>query len=138
MRPSTVHDFLDMAKPRITALVLFTSAIGLWIAPGSLGALDTVLFLAGTALLVASANTLNCWVERDTDARMLRTRERPLPAGRIAPRAALAAGLVEALSALGLIAVSTNALTLACGLIALLVYVAVYTPLKRHTWSAVL
>jgi heme o synthase len=138
MMLSAASDYADMAKPRITALVLFTSAIGLAIAPGSLGALRSAAFFCATALLVASANTLNCWVERETDGRMLRTQKRPLPDGRIRPRAALAVGLAEAVLALGLLAWSTNPLTLALGLVALVVYVAVYTPLKRHTWWAVI
>jgi protoheme IX farnesyltransferase len=131
-------DFADLAKPRITALVLFTGAIGVWMAPGTLGPLRAALFLAATALLVASANTLNCWVERDTDARMLRTRSRPLPAGRLTPRAALLAGLAEAGVAALLLALSSNVTTLLLGALALVVYVAVYTPLKRHAWWAVI
>jgi len=131
-------DFVELAKPRITALVLFTGAIGVWLAPGALGPLSTALFLAATALLVGSANTLNCWVERDTDARMLRTRSRPLPAGRLTPRAALLAGLAEAAVAGALLAASTNLLTVLLGALALVVYVAIYTPLKRHTWWAVI
>jgi protoheme IX farnesyltransferase len=133
----SLRDVLELGKPRITLLVLVTSAVGLWMAPGALGPARTVLFLAATAFLVASANTLNCWAERDVDAKMRRTRLRPLPAGRLDPRVALAAGLAEALMALAVLAWTTNALTVALGAVAVCSYVLVYTPLKRLRWWAV-
>ncbi len=132
------RDLVELGKPRITLLVLFTSAVGLWLAEGGLGFARTITFLAATGLLVFSANTLNCWVERETDGRMLRTRDRPLPAGRLRPGAALHAGLAEAAAAVGALAWSTNRLTVALGLVALLTYVLVYTPLKRLRWWAVI
>jgi len=133
-----LYDLIDLGKPRITLLVLFTGGVGLWMAPGSLGLARTLVFLVATACLVASANTLNCWIERETDARMRRTRERPLPAGRLRPRVALTAGLIEAVVALGALAWSTNRLTFTLGLLALVTYAFVYTPLKRVTWWAVI
>jgi protoheme IX farnesyltransferase len=132
-----LRDLVQLGKPRITLLVLFTGAVGLWMAPGGLGLARAIAFLLATACLVASANTLNCWMERDTDGLMRRTRDRPLPAGRLAPRDALTAGIVEAALALGALAWATNALTLALGVLALLTYVFVYTPLKRVSWWAV-
>jgi protoheme IX farnesyltransferase len=133
-----VADLLELGKPRITGLVVCTTAVGLWLAPGSLGASVTALFLAATALLVASANTLNCWIERHTDALMHRTRDRPLPAGRLGPGLALGVGLAEGAIALALIAWTTNPLTLGLGALALSSYVLAYTPLKRVGWWAVL
>jgi len=118
-------------------LVLFTSAVGVWMAPGSLGPFRTALFLAATACLVASANTLNCWVERETDGLMRRTRNRPLPSGRLSPRTALAAGLLEGALALAVLAWATNPITFALGAAALFIYVLIYTPLKRVSWWAV-
>ena len=133
---SRLYDLIDLGKPRITLLVLFTGGVGLWMAPGSLGLARTLAFLVATACLVASANTLNCWIERETDAKMRRTRERPLPAGRLRPRVALVAGLIEAVVALGALAWSTNGLTFTLGLLALVTYAFVYTPLKRVCWWA--
>jgi protoheme IX farnesyltransferase len=133
-----LRDLADLGKPRITLLVLFTSAVGLWLAPGSLGALRTAVFLAATAALVASANTLNCWIERETDGRMRRTADRPLPAGRLDPTVALVAGIAEGAAALLALGVTTNGLTFGLGLLALLTYVLVYTPLKRLRWWAVI
>ncbi len=132
------RDLVELGKPRITMLVLFTTAVGLWMAPGSLGATGTILFLLGTAGLVASANTLNCWVERESDGLMLRTRRRPLPAGRLEPRVALISGMVVGIGALALVWATTNPLTFALGAIALLSYVLAYTPLKRVSWLALL
>ena len=71
-------ELLKLAKPRITALVVFTTAIGLWLAPHALPPLTVALTLVGTVLVVASANVLNMYLERDTDALMRHARLRPL------------------------------------------------------------
>jgi heme o synthase len=132
-----VRDLVALAKPRITTVVLLTEAAGICLAPGRAGAHALWLSLAGTTLIVGSANTLNMWWERDVDARMTRTRNRPLPAGRLSPDVALAFGLALAVVSapmLFLVNVTTGLL----GLAALVSYVAVYTPLKRHTHFALL
>jgi protoheme IX farnesyltransferase len=137
-RGARVRDLLELGKPRITLLVVLTTAVGLWLAPVALHPLRGALFLVGTALLVAAANTLNCWYERDVDARMHRTRNRPLPARRVEPAAALAYGLGLGAAALGLLAATTNVLTIALGALALASYVLVYTPMKRFSpWAVV-
>jgi protoheme IX farnesyltransferase len=87
--------------------------------------------LFGTALLVGSANTLNCWYERETDGLMNRTRHRPLPAGRLDPSAALALGIVGAAFAIPILSMAINPLTALLGAIAHASYVLVYTPLKK-------
>ena len=124
-------DLAALGKPRLSALVVFTAAMGVWCAPQPLALGATALFLLSTAGLVAAANTLNCWLERDIDGLMARTRSRPLPAGRLDPRVALAQGLLVSAVALVGLALSSNALTVLLGAAALLVYVLVYTPLKR-------
>jgi protoheme IX farnesyltransferase len=132
-----VRDLFALTKPRITAMVLATEAAGLGIAPGRASARSLWLSLLGTALIVGSANALNMWWEVDTDGLMARTRNRPLPAGRLSPDTALAFGLALAAIAapmLFLVNVATGLL----GLVALVSYVAVYTPLKRHTSMALL
>jgi protoheme IX farnesyltransferase len=132
-----VRDLVTLAKPRITLLVLLTGAAGACLAPGSVPLARLLLSLLGTALIVASANALNMWWERDSDALMARTRNRPLPAGRMSPDVALAFGV-----ALGLVSAPmlflVNPATGMLGLVALLSYVLVYTPLKRHTHLALL
>jgi protoheme IX farnesyltransferase len=132
-----VADLVALTKPRITALVLLTSAAGICLAPNRVGARVWLLSLVGTALIVGSANALNMFWERDVDARMTRTRARPLPSGRMAPEHALAFGLgLGLVSAPMLFAVNTA--TGLLGLVALVSYVAVYTPLKRRTPLALL
>jgi len=135
--PGKLRDLMQMGKPRITLLVLLTSAVGMFMAPGSMGWQQATIFLVATSLLVASANTLNCWIERDSDGLMKRTMARPLPAGRISARLAFTAGVVEGLVALVALAWVTNLATFLLGLTALVSYVAVYTPLKRVSWWAV-
>lgn len=131
-----VRDFVELGKPRLSLLVLFTAAVGVWLAPPSLSWPRTLVFLLATSSLVAAANTLNCWLERELDGRMRRTRNRPLPAGRVEPRAALASGLVLSTLSLAVLAAATNALTTTLGAIALVTYVLAYTPLKRLTpWA---
>ena len=130
---SRAADFAELAKPRITSLVLVTAAVGF--AVGGQGSIDWLaffVFMAGTALLCGGASTLNQYLERDADALMERTRRRPIPGGRIRPEEALVFGL--ALSAAGLAVLAfVNALTLALGAASLVSYVLAYTPLKRVT-----
>jgi protoheme IX farnesyltransferase len=131
------RDLLALTKPRITSVVLLTGAAGAWLAPGRAPGRTLLLSLLATALIVGAANALNMWWERDVDARMARTRNRPLPAGRMSPDVALAFGLGLAVVAAPLLFV-VNLATGLLGLVALVSYVAVYTPLKRHTHLALL
>lgn len=132
-----LRDLLALTKPRITFIVLATCASGMAMAPGRLSWGRTLAALVGTSLIVASANTLNMWWERDLDGLMARTRRRPLPSGRIAPSVALAFGLFLAAASLPLLA-WVNLVTATLGLAALVVYVAIYTPMKRHSTLALL
>jgi protoheme IX farnesyltransferase len=118
-------------------MVLVTEAAGLRIAPGHPGVRALLLSLVGTALIVGSANALNMWWEVDTDGRMARTRNRPLPAGRLSPDTALAFGLALAAVSVPMLFL-VNLATGLLGLVSLVSYVAVYTPLKRHTSMALL
>ena len=133
----TVRDIVSLAKPRITLMVLITTAGGLALA-GGISLSKALYTLLGTALVVGSANTLNCWLERDIDRHMTRTRLRPLPDGRLAPGVALAFGLTLAFISIPLLTIGVNRLTGLLALIALVSYVAVYTPLKQKTPAALL
>jgi len=104
-----------------------------WLAPGSIGTARTALLFLGTAMLVASANMLNCWYERDTDALMLRTRLRPIPAGRLDAWSGFAAGIALGVFSIPILALAVNPLTALLGAIAHTTYVWAYTPLKRVT-----
>jgi len=125
------RDLVSLTKPRVTSLVLLTSGGGMWLAPGHITPLRALLTLVGTALAVGAANSLNCWLERDLDGRMERTRNRPLPAGRLEPSVAVRFGAILGLSALPVMALGGGLLTALLGAVALCSYVGVYTPLKR-------
>lgn len=141
-RPSSrvlpvVRDLIALTKPRITALVLLTGAAGACLAPDRVPLGRLLLSLLGTALVVGSANALNMWWERDLDGLMERTRSRPLPSGRMSPDVALAFGLALGVLATPLLFL-VNAATGVLGLVALVSYVVIYTPLKKHTHLALL
>lgn len=122
------RSYLALTKPGIVLFVILTGlpallmAAGGW--PGTPFALATLL---GIALAAAAANTLNCYVERDLDALMQRTRRRPLPSRRLAPRAALAFGCVLSVVATGVLYVVGGELAALLGVASILFYVFVYT-----------
>jgi protoheme IX farnesyltransferase len=129
-------DLLLLAKPRLSGLVVLTTAGGVALAPGTIGGARAAIAILGTAAVVGAANALNCWLERDVDARMRRTRDRPLPAGRVEPFVALALGLAVPIFALPILALVANPLTALLAFAALVLYVAVYTPMKRRSTLA--
>src|SRR5262245_55991918 len=125
-----------LGKPRITGLVVVTFLGGLWLAPGEIAHWRTIMTLIGTALLVASSNALNMYLERDVDALMERTRDRPLPRAIVSPEAALAFGTGLSCVGIALVFLGGNLLTGLLGMLAVAGYVAVYTPLKRTSAAA--
>ncbi len=131
-----VRDLLLLSKPRLSGLVMLTSAGGLWLAPGRIGPARALLTVLSTAVVVGAANALNCYLERDVDALMRRTRDRPLPSGRLDPFVALALGLVAPAFALPVLALTANGLTAFLALVALATYVLVYTPMKQRSTAA--
>ncbi len=125
-------DFVELTKPRITLMVVLTAAVGFLLAsPGPLDWLVLGHVLLGTALVASGASALNQVVERRTDARMRRTANRPLPAGRMPLELAL--GFAVTISIIGVVylAALVNPLTAALGTLTLGLYIFVYTPLKR-------
>ena len=133
--------YVDLIKPRLLPMVLFTGIPVFGMAAGGWPSLGfAVLTLLGIALAAASANTLNAYLERDRDALMERPRLRPLPAGRIAPRAALAFGLGLGALSTGLLYALGGPATAAVAVASILFYVFVYTIwLKpRSAWNAVI
>ncbi len=130
------RDLVLLSKPRLSSLVVLTSAGGLALAPVHVGAARAVVTVLGIAAVVGAANALNCYLERDVDARMRRTRDRPLPAGRIEPFTAVALGLMVPAFALPMLALVANPLTALLAFIALVVYVGIYTPLKQRSTLA--
>ena len=137
-RQVSLRDLVTLAKPRITLMTVITAAGGLFLSGRMSGAttLSPALVLstlAGCALIVSGANALNMYRERDVDRLMDRTRERPLPAGRMNPRVALWFGIALSAIAIPILALGANALTALLAIGANLLYVLVYTPLKQHS-----
>ncbi len=131
---SSVGDFVQLLKPRVMSLVVFTGVVGLVIAPGSLHPLLAVIAILCIAIGSGAAGAINMWYDRDIDAIMDRTAKRPIPAGRVAPNDALVFGGLLALLSVGLLGLTTN--WVAAGLLAsaILFYVFIYTVwLKRRT-----
>jgi len=125
-------DFVELTKPRVTSLVLVTTFVGFYL--GSQGPIDLVLLLntlLGTALVAAGTSALNQYIEREEDGLMLRTRRRPLPAGRMDPAHALAFATTTSVAGLLHLLLTVNLLTAGLASLTLLSYVFVYTPLKR-------
>ena len=124
----------ELFKLRLTTLVLLTTLVGFYL--GSRGPISYRLMagaMLGTALLAAGASSLNQLLEREHDAKMHRTQDRPMPSGRLTPEAGLIIGGACAGAGLIWLALAVNLLTALLGAITLASYVFVYTPLKRVT-----
>lgn len=130
-RRELIRSLVELSKPAITRLVLVTTALGVFAAPQGFSWFDLVVTLAGTAMVVAGANALNMFIERDSDRYMTRTRNRPLPSGRLSPDVALSFGVGVSIAGLFLLAQFVSMMAVALAAFALLSYVLVYTPLKR-------
>ncbi|MDZ7343372.1 MAG: heme o synthase [candidate division KSB1 bacterium] len=127
-------DFLELTKPRVTFLILLTMAFGFYL--GVPGTLDWILLLnalVGTALVAGGTSALNQYLEREIDAKMLRTKNRPLPAGRLQPRQALIFSLIISVGGLLLLALAVNLLTAFLAALTLGSYAFLYTPLKQKS-----
>jgi heme o synthase len=133
--PAKAIDLIALVKPRIMLMALLTAAGATSLAPDAVPAARMLWLLAGTALIVGAANTLNMWLERDIDCLMARTRNRPLPRGRLDAALALRFGAIQGALALPALAM-VNVVTAALGLLALLLYVGVYTPMKQRSHLA--
>src|SRR5580692_3275874 len=132
---SWVSVFSDLVKARLTTLVLLTTAVGFYV--GWHGPMNWLLLLntlAGTGLVAAGASALNQWLERDYDAKMRRTQNRPLPSGRLQPATVALFGGMTSVSGLIYLALAVNLLTSVLGAVTLVSYLFIYTPLKRVTW----
>jgi len=132
-----IVDLVSLTKPRLASLVVFTAAVGILVAPGTMPLADAVWGVALTTLIVASGTALNMYIERDVDALMPRTAQRALPTGRLRPAAALWFGILLLIIAIPLMVMKVNLLTLGLGLMAWAVYLFAYTPLKRRSVAAV-
>lgn len=133
-----VRDLVSLTKPRLSSLVLFTAFGGMWLSGRVLSGWVWACALLGTAATVGAANSLNCVLERESDALMRRTANRPLPQRRLEPWQAIAFAFALGTVALPLLALGVNGLTAALAALALASYVLVYTPMKsRSAWAMV-
>ncbi len=129
-----VRDWIALLKPRVMSLVVFSGLIGLLVAPGHLHPVLAFTAVLCIAIAAGACGAINMWYDRDIDAIMRRTRDRPIPGGRIEPGAALGFGIVLAIGAVLVMGLAVN--PVAAGVLALSIgfYVFVYTMwLKRRT-----
>jgi protoheme IX farnesyltransferase len=129
-----VGDYIELMKPRVMSLVVFTAFVGLLIAPGHVHPMVAFTALLCIAIGAGAAGALNMWYDADIDARMTRTAARPIPAGRVAPGEALAFGLMLAVGAVVVLGLLVNVIAAALLAVTIAFYVVVYTMwLKRLT-----
>jgi heme o synthase len=131
---SEVRAWLALLKPRVVTLVVFTGAVGLIVAPGTLHPVLALAAILAIAIGAGAAGAINMWYDRDIDAVMRRTSGRPIPAGLVPAEAALSFGIFLSVASTMLLGLATN--WAAAGILALSIafYVFVYTMwLKRRT-----
>src|SRR6266550_5551027 len=128
-----MKDYIELTKPRITWLILMSTAVGYYFGAHGVWRFWPILHtLLGTALIASGTAALNQWYEREADRKMRRTAGRPIPSGRLTARRALAFGIL--LSTLGFAELSlVNFLSALLGLFTLMSYLFLYTPLKQRT-----
>ena len=131
-------DYYELTKPRLSFLSVVTAVVG-YLSADPMRDLGVLLsLLLGTSMAAGGAAVLNQWLERDADARMVRTRERPIPAGRITPLQALIYGLTLSLAGCAILYSGANALAAFLTAATVVSYVLLYTPLKRlTTWNTI-
>ncbi|MEN8195410.1 MAG: heme o synthase [Pseudomonadota bacterium] len=131
---ASAGDYVALLKPRVMSLVVFTALVGLYLAPGDLHPVLAVTAILCIAVGAGASGAINMWYDRDIDAVMARTRNRPIPAGRVPAESALAFGVILSAGSVALMGLAVN--WTAAALLALTIgfYVFVYTMwLKRRT-----
>jgi heme o synthase len=134
-----MRDYISLTKPRITWLILMSTGVGYFfgLRGVSFWGIDWWALLhtiIGTGLIASGTAALNQWYERDADAKMRRTSDRPLPAGRLGARRALAFGVALAIAGFAELAWFVNLLSGILGMATLVSYLFLYTPLKQRSW----
>jgi len=139
-----MKDYIELTKPRITWLILMSTAVGYyfglpqaanwWAFLTALSWLSLFHTILGTGLIASGTAALNQWYERDADRHMRRTSGRPLPAGRITAPRALAFGIALSIAGFLDLWLGVNLLAALLGLFTLLSYLFLYTPMKSRSW----
>ena len=131
---ASLRDYFTLLKPGVMALVVFTGAVGMWMAPGHVHPFIQFLTILSIALGSGGGAAINMWFDADIDVIMKRTHNRPIPAGRIAADDALALGLILSIASVSLLALAANATAAAWLAFAIFFYAVIYTMmLKRAT-----
>ncbi len=134
-----LSDLVQLTKPRIVLMVIVTVAAGFWMATPSTRGISTLFhLLLGTALVAAGTNGLNQVAERDVDGLMRRTRNRPIPSGRMSVSQARAAAWLMGLLGVWYLALLVGVLVAVLAALTLASYVFLYTPMKRHSSASML
>ncbi len=127
--------YLELTKPRILLLVLITTALGYYLAAQGIPSyLHFFWLLLGSGLVCGGSSTLNHFLEREYDAKMDRTKSRPLPSKTLTPSEALNFGVILVLSGIIILQTQINLLTAFISLLTCFLYIVIYTPLKRMSW----
>ena len=127
--------FIELTKPRITILILISTALGYYLAESAMiNYINFFYTILGTAILSGGSGTINHCIEKDLDMLMDRTKSRPIPAGLISINTALNFGLAQSIIGFAILWLFVNQLTAILGLATILLYLFVYTPLKKITW----
>ena len=132
---NTFAAFIELTKPRITFLILISTALGYYLGnAGQFELFNFIVTIIGTTMLAGGAGAINHYIEKDLDVLMDRTKSRPIPAGLISSQTALYFGLIQSILGFGLLWVFVNVLTALLGLLTIALYLFIYTPLKMITW----
>jgi protoheme IX farnesyltransferase len=133
-KDSKVRDYFNLLKPRVMSLVIFTGLVGMLIAPGEIHPFIATIAVLCIAIGSGAAGAINMWYERDIDSIMERTKNRPIPAGKVSPSAALEFGVTLATASVIVMAIIVNFTSAILLASAILFYVFIYTILlKRRT-----
>lgn len=136
-RHSFFSDIVDLTKPRLSLLVMVTVLVGMLIAPEKIYFFKALFAFFLITLVVIGAAALNCYIERDVDAKMTRTKDRPLPSKRMKPQTALLFGVTLLVVSVPAICVFINLVTGILAFISAVLYLYAYTPMKRKSEFAV-
>jgi protoheme IX farnesyltransferase len=133
---ATFRDYLELTKPRLSLLSVLTALVGYYAARPAPDGLKLGAVLIGTCLAAAGVASLNQWMERDTDARMQRTADRPIPSGKVPDGSAFVLGFLMCIASLFLLFALVNPLATLFTLLTIITYLCWYTPAKRWSrWS---
>ena len=133
---SKIRDYTTLTKPRLLSSVLLSTVLGYFLPVDSSAEILPLLNLvSGTAMIGSGAHTLNQWQEQIPDSKMRRTKNRPLPTGKLSGNEALAFGIIISVAGFTTLWLSLNILTAALGLLTLFSYILIYTPLKQKSYS---